>query len=121
MRYKFVVICLINILFFIPIVHADGEVDLTQLPQALADALTIPLFAGQILTSAIFLALFLFPTLMLTRNMIAPLLMGMIVLGFCTAMTWLPFWFLLIICLLVALLFGGKVRVWITGGGERGD
>jgi len=96
-----------------------------DLPKQLTERLGLPdsgdYFAGKILASCILLALFLLPTLFLcsrfNKDVLFPaLFVGFMVLGFCTALGWLPYWFLLVICLLVATMFSGQIRNWIAGG-----
>ncbi len=88
-------------------------VDLTDFPQGLADQLGIDLFAGQILAACIMLALLLFPTLFLTKKFnfptITALIMGMLGLGFCVAVGWLPIWLFTVICMVIALMFSKQV------------
>ena len=76
-------------------------------------------FAGGLLMSLIFMSIFLFPTLMLCRkNPVLPALMvGFGAMSFCVAVQWLSYWVLLMMALLVALLFSGSVRDWISGKG----
>lgn len=95
------------------------SIDLTAFPQALADQLGITLFAGQICASLIVLLLAMLPVVAYTRgkNQFAILLIGLVSLGFVTAVGWLPYWFMVIIVLLVAFLFSGQMRSWITRGG----
>jgi len=105
----------------------DGEeVDLTSLPQMLTEALGLPdtadYFAGKLLTTALMLSLFMIPTLFACNKfrrepLLPSIFVGMLVFGFCIAMDWLDYWFLLIICLVVALMFAGKMREWIGGRG----
>lgn len=114
-KYSIPILVLVLSLLQIRMVSAQEDVNLAELPSQLAARLTIPLFAAQILTTAIFLAIFLFPTLLLTRNLMVHLVMGIVVLGFCIAMTWLPWWLLFVLCMLIALLFSGSVRNWLTG------
>ena len=95
-----------------------STVDLTAFPQGLADRLGISLFAGQILASVIFLMLTLLPTIFLSKgkNPLAVLIVGLGSLGFCVAVNWLPYWFLLIVAMIVAFMFAGNVKNWITRG-----
>jgi len=64
------------------------------------------------------MALFMFPTLILTRGktnqMYAILFVGFLVMSVCIALTWLPYWILLIVGLLVASLWSGKIKGWTT-------
>lgn len=117
MKYTSIIILFILVLGFVPSVYAqDEDIDVSALPQELSERLNIPLFAAELLMSGIFLALFLFPTLLLTRNYMAHLVMGLTTMGFCIAMGWLPIWILLVIVIMIAMLFSGKIREWITGG-----
>ena len=93
----------------------EDVVDFSQIPAKIAEALNIPLFPAQLITSCILMSIFLFPTLLLTRNAMAHLSVIVMTMGVCIALTWLPTWFLFIFCLLTALLFGSKVRTWISG------
>ena len=122
------ILILILTLSLIPQVYADSEsdVNLMDLPKQLTERLGLPssgdYFAGKILASCILLALFLLPTLFACSRfgkdaLIASLVVGFSVLGFCIALGWLPYWFLLIICLIVAFMFSGQIRSWISGGG----
>lgn len=99
---------------------SDGEVNLSDFPQKLADALSIPLFAGQLLATGIILALFLLPTLLLTKNVMAHLMMGFISLAVCLALGWIPYWLFILIAVGEALFFAGAVRDMISGKGGGG-
>jgi hypothetical protein len=93
-----------------------GQVNLLDLPSKLAYALSIPLFAGQLLASTIVICTFIFPVLLLTRgkSIIALLIVGLATMGFLFALGWLPYWFILILVLIVAGLWSAKVRGWLT-------
>jgi len=100
----------------------DEAVNLSEFPVKLSELMTIPLFAAQLLASSIVLALFLLPTVFacskFSKDVTIPaLLVGFGALGFCIAMGWLPYWFLLVLALVVALLFAGSMRDWIGGKG----
>lgn len=117
-------------LYVLPSAYAvadDQEVDMTSLPQMLSEALGLPdtadYFAGKLLTTAIMLSLFMVPTLFACNKfrrepLLPSIFVGMLVFGFCIAMGWLDYWFLLIIALVVALMFAGKMRDLISGGGR---
>ena len=94
----------------------DDVVDFSKIPERIAEALNISLFPAQLITSCIIMSIFLFPTLLLTRNPMAHLSVIIMTMGVCIALTWLPYWFLLILSVLIALMFSGKMRGWITGG-----
>jgi hypothetical protein len=111
-------IVLLAFLACLPIVHASGDgVNLADLPQQLADALTIDLFSAQILTSVLFMCLFLFPTLLLAKKnqMLLGVIVGLGTLGFTVAVGWMPYWVLLIIALITAMMFAGDVRGLFSG------
>ena len=117
-KIVFLVLTLFVFLVFVPSVYAEGEVSLTDFPQQLADKLGIDLFPAQLLTSAIFLGLFLFPAILLAGKdnaIFAMVIVGLPVMGFCIAMEWLSYWFLLVVAMLIALMFSGKMRDWISG------
>jgi len=99
--------------FLISIAHAEADIDISAIPQALADKMGIPLFATQLLCSGILLFIFIMPITLLSRKRgtspIAELLLGFVILGVCLALGWLPYWILLILGLLVALLYADKI------------
>lgn len=107
-------------LVLVPDVYADdeGNFDLNAVPDALATRLNIDPFAAKILCSIILCSMFLFPALLLTRNILAHVIVGVAVLGFCTALFWFPVWLFVIICLLVALLFSDKITGIFGGKGD---
>lgn len=95
-------------------------VDITAFPQQLADRLGTTLFVGQIFGSLIVLTIFLFPTILLTRgkNPLIAIIVGVMSMGLCVALGWLPYWFLIIICMFIALMYSGSMRSWISGRGQ---
>ena len=94
-------------------------VDLSTFPADLATQLGVSTFAGQVLASTIFLALLLIPTMFLAKKNYFPVISVFIVsflgLGCCIAFGWLSPWFLLVVAMLTALMFAGKMREWISG------
>lgn len=94
-------------------------IDISQVPQRIADMLGLPLLAGQMLISIIFMCLIMFPALLLTNKWssqsLAALITGIGAMGFLIAAGWLPYWFLLIICLIVALMYASKMRDFLGG------
>ena len=122
MRHRLIYVLLFSILLvsFVPVAYANEDsISLENFPQQLADALGIGLYAGQLLAASIFLCIFCFPACMLAGRdnaVFALLIVGLPVLAFCIAMGWLAAWILLIVALVVALMFSGKAREWISGG-----
>lgn len=120
--YGIVTITLIFVLISTVYAADDDTVELDELDDYLSEKLGISLFPAQLLTTAIMLGLFVFPTLLLTKGhneqMIAALGMTLVVLGFCIVIGWLDYWFLIIVVMIVALMFSGKMRDWVTGAGK---
>ena len=96
------------------------DLNLTSFPLALADKLSISDFAGGMLASMILTLAFVLPTAIWSKTLIPPLFIGILCLGACIAMNWLDYWFLLIVAMLCALMFGSKMSAIITGGRLRG-
>jgi len=110
-------------LVLVPNVYAADEdaVNLSEFPDQLVIALTIPLFAAQILASSIVLSLFLLPTVFACSQFnkdvaIPSVFVGFLALSFCIAVTWLPYWILIIVAILVALMFGNSIKGFVSGG-----
>jgi len=81
-----------------------------------SEALGIPLFASQILCSAILFIIVVLPVAFLSKKgYMPPLIVSFLILGTSVAIGWLPYWFLLVIAMIVALMFAGTMRDWITG------
>ena len=99
-------------------IEDDDVVDISKLPNKLAEALNAPLFAGQILASAIPFCLICFPTFLLTKNTMAHVSAIILCLSFTIAIGWLPVWIFLILCLILGLMFAGQMRDFITGKGR---
>ena len=117
MNVKLLLFTVFLVAMLIPQVYAaeDDTVNLQDLPTYLAEKLNIPTFAGQLLACSIFLVMFLLPIAWFARrNMMLTLLVGFVLLGFFIAVGWLPFWFLLIISLIVAGLWSAKMKGWVS-------
>ena len=120
---KLWLLSLFGLAFLIPFVYADtGDVvDISELPQRLATALNIPLFAGQILASMLLMSFFLFPTIFISlwakaKDITIPcLFVGIGTLCLCVAIGWFPVWILLLLSLLTAIMLAGKMRGWVSG------
>lgn len=103
----------------IPLVRAvdeESQVNLLDVPLKVSEALGIPLFASQILCSAILFIIVVLPVAFLSKKgWTPPLIVSFLVLGTSVAIGWLPYWFLLVVAMIVALMFAGTMRDWITG------
>jgi len=104
---------LVNIL---EVFAQDNEnVNLLQLPEQLAKRLGIGLPAAKLLCCIIFTLMFFLPIAIFSRrNVILCLFSGIILLGFFIALGWLDVWFMLILSLIVAIMFSGKIKEWMT-------
>lgn len=107
---------------------SESVVNLADFPQQLAVALTVSLFVGQLLASLIFMSLFLFPAILIAGYwggaggvLYSIIFVGLGSSGVCVALGWLPVWLYLVMSLLIALMFAGKMRELITGGPSKGD
>ena len=103
-------------------IDPEDQVSLPNLPAKLEEAFGITdatHLTGGILASLIFLTLFGLPIAFMTRKsgatMIYLLFVGFGVVGFSIAMSWLPIYFILFEGLIVALMFAGGIRDWISG------
>jgi len=88
------------------------DVDISEFDDRIGEALGIGAFGGGLLIT--FIVLFAVLGMLGIVMKRAPstmmvLLLGMSVLCFGIAVTWFPVWILVVICLLVALLFGQSV------------
>jgi len=107
-------------LFSISPAHAEADIDFSAIPQNLADKMGIPLFAGQLLCSTIILLIFILPTALIARKKnaspIAELVLGLCAMSVCLALGWLPYWLLLILSFLIALMYADKITGKFSGG-----
>jgi len=60
--------------------------------------------------------MFLLPIAIYTKTVVPAIIVGVLSLCFGVAVGWIHYWFLLVNCLFIALLFSGAVRGWITSG-----
>ena len=95
----------------------EDAINLTEFPKQLAETLNIIEFAGGVLATLILMSLFLLPAMILARkNYMLHLTFVLSVMCFAIAVGWLPVWLLLLTVMVVAALWSGKVRDWISGG-----
>ena len=101
----------------IPSVYAaEGEsVNFMDFPQKLSDAIGIPVLASQLLICTVFLFAFLLPCAIWGKTSLPAIIIGFSLMGFLIAVTWLPYWFLLLISLIVALIYAKELKTLITG------
>lgn len=119
MRKAILILIIGCFLASLPLAYAvdeDSQVNLLDVPSRVSEALGIPLFASQILCSSVVFVMFVLPVAFLSKKgYLPPLIVSFLVLGTTVAIGWLPYWFLLILAMIVALMFAGTMRDWITG------
>lgn len=112
------------LLFLIAPVHAPNQTDysiynLTAFPERVAEHMQIDLFASEMLCCGIGLLLGVIPTTIITRSKkaswIPELGVTLVLLGFFIAVGWLNVFFIVAFCFVIALLFAGKMRDFVTG------
>jgi len=91
-----------------------------DIPTNLAEALGVTTFIAGIMAGSILLMIMILPTALITRKknlgFIPELIMGFIGITISCALGWFPYWILIVLSLLIALMFAGNMRGWITGG-----
>lgn len=98
------------------------QVEVSSIPLYLSEKLGIPLFAGQLLCSGflVFVPLLSFALISRRRSnsWIAELAISLIFMSVSIALQWLPVWLLFVFCFILALMFAGNMRDWLTGRGS---
>lgn len=114
-----VLVCCLALTLVNPAYAQDNgsDVNLLDLPKNVARALGIPLYAGQLLTCAVFIFWLVFPTVIFVRKHLDYILIleGFILLALFIALSWIEFWYMLVYVLVVVGLFAGRMR-GIFGG-----
>jgi len=97
--------------------------NLTDIPYRVSESLDIDLLAGQLLCSIILMMICILPITIIARSkhasFVPELAVTFVTMGFCIAIDWLPVWFFLVLSMLVALMFAGKMRDVITGSAGK--
>ena len=114
MKLKLVLICLfVSMALILPIGlgHAanGSNVTLSNFPEHLASKLSISVFAGGLLASLILTMAFMLPVAIWSKRLYPPLFTGLVCMGMSIAFEWLDYWFLLIVAMAAALMFGSKI------------
>jgi len=104
----------LNILFLMSPVNAEG-INLTGFPEQLAEATKMSLFASQILCSVIFCFTWLIALNATEKGsgLIPNLIVGIGCLCFCVAIGWLGVWVLILVCLMIASLWSGRIAEFL--------
>lgn len=103
--------------FSVPVLAPDADqINMTDFPEQLGQALGIGTTAGGILCSIIFIFMWLVPLNIFIRSdrVIPNLIVGLGTMGFCVAVEWLHYFILLIICLIISAIYSGKIRDWVS-------
>jgi hypothetical protein len=93
-------------------------IDLTAIPTQLGAALGVSTFIAGLIASAFLLLMFDMPIVIFSKNPMMLSVMTVLVLCIDVALTWLPYFTLVIIVFMLALLFASEMRTWITGRGH---
>ena len=111
-RYQYVGLIAIGTLLFIGTAQASaGAVE--DIPNALADAIGVSVSAAElILSTALMLSAGLTLSVMRRGNMATTSIVMLAMLGMLTAIGWLDGWLLVMVALILALIFGARLRDW---------
>ena len=114
MKTKLVLICLfVSMALALPIsstyAASGSNLTLTNFPEALASKLHISVFAGGLLASLVLTMAFMLPVAIWSKSLYPPLIAGIVCMGMSIVFGWLDYWFLLIVAMAVALMFGSKI------------
>lgn len=102
--------------------NPDSALNVTDLDDGMSYALGFndAGFVGGIVLTLLLTCLMMFPIVMMGRKRnwgyfpeIVTVFLGLVA-G--VAIGWLNYWVLLVVCLIVALLFSGKIKDWASGG-----
>lgn len=100
--------------------YLKNAVDILDLPQQFADKFGVTLQAGRMILSSIVLLACVLPIAVYSEgNIILSTAVVVVVMGALISVGWMDYWYLLVVCLIVASLWTAKVVSWIGGkGGE---
>ncbi|MBA7492011.1 hypothetical protein ES702_02560 [subsurface metagenome] len=123
--FLFVLFLILFLFSIVDVAYAETDYsifDLTALPTQLAAHLMIDTFTAGLICSAILILIPLLAITIITRSKysswIPELALSLVLMGVCVALTWLPVFFIVAFALIIALMFAGKARDMITGGGK---
>jgi hypothetical protein len=111
----------LSLIFFASLANPAqaASLNITDIPRNLGIQLGAGTFAGGLIASAILILALVLPTALIARKkntgFVPELVMGFLGLCICVGIGWLSYWILLVIALLVAVMFAGTMRKWITG------
>ena len=100
---------LVLTLFIIPVLAQEEDVNLVNFPTQLAAHWGISTFAAGLFLSSLLAVAFLFPFMLWKKSGLMIVMVGFSVMGFCIAIGWLPYWIMLMLSLLIASMFAGKI------------
>lgn len=103
------------------VTNVTEAVNLLDIPENLGRALGIGTFAAGLMSSIFFVMLIFVPLAIFSADSIYPwIFIGLPLLGVCVALGWMPAWFMIVTCLLVAAFWSEKMTGWISGLRKRG-
>lgn len=88
-------------------------VDINEIPEYLADSLNISsTAAGMVLTAMVLMSAGLMLAMLKGSNMALIIIVELSTLGMLTAIGWVDAWLIVMVALVLALMFGSKLRDW---------
>ena len=119
-KYQNVGLIAIGMMLFIGTAQASaGAVE--DIPSALASALGTSIVAAElILSAALLMAAGLTLSVMRKSNTATIIIVELALIGMLTAIGWLDAWLLVMVALVIALIFGSKIRDWGESTFSRG-
>lgn len=98
-----------------------AAINVTNFPTQVGEMLGIGVFAGGVLCTLMFICMWLIPLNMFVKsNRVIPnLLVGLCVVSFCVAVGWVHYFIFLFLFLVISALYAGKIRDWVSGGGQN--
>lgn len=92
-----------------------ATIDLTEVPEALGEALGIGTFSGEILLSVFVIMIIVCIVAIFTRDTIVLIIFTLLGITLDIAFGWLDYFFLIFACLIVALLYANTIRDILKG------
>lgn len=115
---RYLAIPLISLLFLftvIPLCYAgDDDIDLAGMKTHLAEKFHIDEFSAGLLLTAFVYMMFILPIVVYSRKMLPSLTIGLLILGFCVAIGWTPYFILILLILLIGGLWTKEIKEALT-------
>lgn len=88
----------------------DPDLDLLDLPSALADQLGITVFSAGLILTALLLFPFNLCLLLWSKGGTITIIINFVFLGFFTSIGWIPNWTVILVALIIAGLYATKLK-----------